>query len=977
MNKLITKIVGAALGLTMAVGVGVGFGDGASKEAVPVSAAEQSVSFDLTSTGTSLRTTKSADLIKYESGSVYFSIIKGTGTNANNYCPGGSTNNSTQTRVYNGNSVEFGVGSSYVVTKIEVTATSASSFGGLNQVVNYSPTPTISTAGNTTTVTFASAVQAATVTAKTTATGRLTGIKIYYDEPASDPTIALDKSEVTVGVGYSATFTVTTANLSSNFSITGGDGSYFTTSYTPASSDGNHTVTLTGVAATASPITLTVSSTGATSQTIDVSVEEPLVYEKVTAVSSLKVGSEIIIGTTDGSYVLGQYISGNNCPALENTPDGSGNLISTTLPEGYALFTIGGESGAWTLTDQDDAVYYGTRNNNYLKSGSDDTWTISISSGTATITSATSSRSIKKNSSLPAFATYASGQTDVSIYMVPSTDPGIEVLVTGSQSLGVGETATLAATKLNGATGTVNWATSNSSILSLSATTGDSVTVTAGSTLGSATITTSLTGCDDVETVFTVRRGSATEPYTVAQAMTAIDGSDSGAKTGVYTAGIISQVDSLNADNSITYWFSDNGTTTNQMEAYKGLGLNSATFSSVDDLQVGDEVVVYGNLTKYGSTYEYAAGNHLYSHNRPVVELATITSIEGSLSAKAGDAAWDLSGLTVKGTYTGSATIVDVTALVDLTTTDVPGTPAETTTRNVSITATGKADSLITLTQNVSGTITVDSGLVTAGNYRIMATRDSVTYYLKEEGTSSAPSAVTNFWEATVFTFTLVADDTYTISHGENYLYCTATNNGVRFGSTSTATEERWTISTGESTLDGSYNLYSAKGSRYLSLYNATDWRGYTSATGTNRKENTDLQAFNATQFATEFLSTYTAGCNADGGYDSENMKWSTASAQFGYLASADQTTLRGATASESGSNVEQAVARYDYIVGKYGIATFEDFMTRNPAALSSSKILPSIVGESGTTVSVIVIITMVSLTAIGGYFFIRKRKEQ
>ena len=43
----------------------------------------------------------------------------------------------------------------------------------------------------------------------------------------------------------------------------------------------------------------------------------------------------------------------------------------------------------------------------------------------------------------------------------------------------------------------------------------------------------------------------------------------------------------------------------------------------------------------------------------------------------------------------------------------------------------------------------------------------------------------------------------------------------------------------------------------------------------------------------------------------------------------------------------------------------------------ASAKILPNILGnESGTTVSIIVIISMVSLTAIGGYFFLKRRKE-
>ena len=953
MNKLFTKLAAVVLGATMATGVGVAVAS--SSKANRVEAASESETYTLT--GFTNQSAYTGESKTYSS----VTASKGSGSTAPTYY-----SNGTATRFYTNNTVVVAAASGRSVTGI--TLTSSNSTLGNFSASGYSSGTWSGTASS--------------VTFTVTAAARLTQIVVTTDVASSNPSLSVDKTEVTVAVGSTATFTVTSANLTSNFSVTGGNSSYFTTSYTASSADGDHVVTLSGVAPTSSPITLTIASTGATSKTVDVSVETPTVYEKVIAASSLKSGKQFYIGSADGAYVLGKYVSGNNCTSYATTPDGDGNLLSTNLPSTSALFTLGGSSGAWTLTDQDSNIYYGTSGQNYLKSSSSatDTWSISVTAaGVATITSAASTRSIKKNTTSPLFSTYASGQSDVSIYMVPSVDPELQVLITGSTSLGIGESATLTANKLNGASGTVSWATSNSSILSLSAASGDSVTVTAGSTTGSATITASLSGCDDVETEFTVRKGSATVPYTVAEAMAAVDGSDAGAKTGVYVSGIVSQVDSLNGDNSITYWISANGTTTDQMEVYKGFGLSGATFSDASDLQVGDEVVVHGNITYYtsGSIYEFSSGSELYSFNRPVTTLASITAIEGTLEAKAGDAAWDLSGLSVKGTMSGSATIVDVTLHVNLTTDDVPGTPASTTTRNVSVTATGKDDSSITLTQNVSGTVKVDSGLVDAGNYRISATRDSVTYYLKQNGTSSAPSAVTDFREATVFTFTLVADDTYTISNGSSYLYTTDTNNGVRFGTPSDPNNKNWTIETGESTLDGSYNLVGCSGARFLTLYNAADWRAYNSATASNRKENTDLQAFDADQYSTEFLTYYTAGCNAEGGYDSASMEWDTASAQFALLASDQQIAIKGASAVQSGTLVQQCAARYDYIVGKYGTGTFADFMTRNPVSLSSSRTMPSaIVGDSNTVIMIIVIGSLVSVSAIGGYFFLRKRRE-
>lgn len=110
--------------------------------------------------------------------------------------------------------------------------------------------------------------------------------------------------------------------------------------------------------------------------------------------------------------------------------------------------------------------------------------------------------------------------------------------------------------------------------------------------------------------------GSANQPYTVAEAVAAVDAGTG--ITGVYVTGIISQVDSYQNSKYITYWISADGTTeSQQFEVYKGLGIDGAAFSSKDDLQVGDEVVVKGNITLYNSsTYEFVVDNQLVSLKR-------------------------------------------------------------------------------------------------------------------------------------------------------------------------------------------------------------------------------------------------------------------------------------------------------------------------------------------------------------------------
>ena len=106
-------------------------------------------------------------------------------------------------------------------------------------------------------------------------------------------------------------------------------------------------------------------------------------------------------------------------------------------------------------------------------------------------------------------------------------------------------------------------------------------------------------------------------PLTVTQAVEAIDaGIDESAQ--VYVQGIVSQVDSYN-NGAITYWISTDGTTANQFEVYKGKGLGGASFNSKDDIEVGANVIISGNITKYGNTYEFNTGSQLVTYEAPAL----------------------------------------------------------------------------------------------------------------------------------------------------------------------------------------------------------------------------------------------------------------------------------------------------------------------------------------------------------------------
>lgn len=111
--------------------------------------------------------------------------------------------------------------------------------------------------------------------------------------------------------------------------------------------------------------------------------------------------------------------------------------------------------------------------------------------------------------------------------------------------------------------------------------------------------------------------GSSTNPYSVAEAKSVIDAAGKTTVSDKYVTGIVSQVDNYNSTySSITYWISDDGTTTNQFEVYGGLSFNEGTaFSAKADIQVGDVVVVKGNITYFSknSVYEFEQNNHIVS----------------------------------------------------------------------------------------------------------------------------------------------------------------------------------------------------------------------------------------------------------------------------------------------------------------------------------------------------------------------------
>ena len=120
---------------------------------------------------------------------------------------------------------------------------------------------------------------------------------------------------------------------------------------------------------------------------------------------------------------------------------------------------------------------------------------------------------------------------------------------------------------------------------------------------------------------------TAETAYTVAEAVALIEAGDALSET-VFVKGIVSKVDNFNDQyKSITYWISADGSTEGQQfECYSGKGLEGADFASIDDVEVGAEVIVKGTMKKFvpeegDPIYEFNYNNELVSYKAPVKPL--------------------------------------------------------------------------------------------------------------------------------------------------------------------------------------------------------------------------------------------------------------------------------------------------------------------------------------------------------------------
>ena len=119
--------------------------------------------------------------------------------------------------------------------------------------------------------------------------------------------------------------------------------------------------------------------------------------------------------------------------------------------------------------------------------------------------------------------------------------------------------------------------------------------------------------------------GSIDNPVTIADALAVIDKLNDGDTTEeyYYVKGIVTSIKTSAADitkyKNIDYFIADEAGSNSTLQVFRGKNIGNTDFTSADQLQVGDEVIVYGQLMKYVNTSgmipEMAQGNYLVKRN--------------------------------------------------------------------------------------------------------------------------------------------------------------------------------------------------------------------------------------------------------------------------------------------------------------------------------------------------------------------------
>lgn len=265
----------------------------------------------------------------------------------------------------------------------------------------------------------------------------------------------------------------------------------------------------------------------------------------------------------------------------------------------------------------------------------------------------------------------------------------------------------------------------------------------------------------------------------------------------VVVRGIVSQTDTFDITtyHNATYYISDDGTTTNQYEVYRGKGVDNADITNANDIKVGDTVVVYGDVYTYNQTKEFKQGNYLLSLDRPAASEPEITITNASFSMFVGD-----SDVVVEATANN---IPDGGSVVWVSSNESVATVSEVSgdykvhavaAGSINLAAKILNSSSEVVAQNSITVTILEQALEDNDAFIIKATYDASTYYMTGVSVGNLGTASTTKSDAMVFTAIEGATPgQFQIKNSSNYLSFTGSSNAIYTTTNGEAESTYWT----------------------------------------------------------------------------------------------------------------------------------------------------------------------------------------
>jgi len=293
-------------------------------------------------------------------------------------------------RVYSGAKLVFTATAGRYIHSIAFTCNTTTYATALT---NATLTPAGTVTVNNTLVTW-SDISSNSVSAVMTAQVRLDSLVVTYDSTDVQPaSVSLSSSEIHLAIGGAAdsSITATGANFASTitWSISGADANVADASID--SSTGVITVTPSATATSDAQETLSVQGTDGTStKTASLLVTIGKTYSLISSLNDVHPG-KIIIASTDGTKAATSALSSTKIPST-NTSAGT-NVIYSTPDVGFFTLGLAPVKDEYTIATSSGAYVYGYVSSGYYDLGTktvldaDCYWSITLTSGTAVLTS--------------------------------------------------------------------------------------------------------------------------------------------------------------------------------------------------------------------------------------------------------------------------------------------------------------------------------------------------------------------------------------------------------------------------------------------------------------------------------------------------------------------------------------------------------------------------------------------------------------